>query len=189
MASAITRSIHLTWLLFVVVLLLLASLIVTFSVVQLYHRESKDAQAAIQRANVNQVNLAATVKCLSDWSIAFGKQQAYVQQLTEERVGALDELARAVLPPTTPERVQAATQTYMRASAAYTAGLKAHPVPQAPTIQCHITAFVPPQPAPTVTVTHTVSGPTRTATIIRTVPGPVSTVTRTIVVPCHGKHC
>ncbi len=198
MKTSIERATHQTWLLFGLVVVLLFSLITAIFVSLVFNKERTDAATQTLRATTNAENITASLACVTDWAHAYSQRAAYIQTLADRRVTALDTLAHALIAPTSAQRVQAAVKVYLATSAAYTAGVKAHPVPQAPTLACHITPFTPPpapKPGPTVTKTVATPGPTRTVTVLGptvVVPGPRATVhvpgpTRTVV--CHGRHC
>lgn len=167
--SAVDRAARQSWVLYVLVLLLVASLGVPF-----YLDHNRSAQ---QKKNL---------QCVTDWANATAARAQRIIDLSNAKNAAQDAINRALaavlkdLPHTTPKQVKtlaSASQTYLGASNDYNNALALHPLPPSPQLACGGKA----KPTPSVViVTKTAPGG---GLVTITTTRPATTSTETVGVP------
>lgn len=147
----------------------------------------KDEQ---QQLATTQAQLRALLDCIQRWATATTVRSAALTKAADARQQALDRLLRDAFTGASPAKLRADGRAYIKASDAYDAVAKKHPVPQPPRLHCVLYLQPPapspsPRPAPTriktVPTTVHAAGATVTATVVRTVLLPGATITETVV--------
>lgn len=153
------------------------------------HHAADHANAALaqikdeqQQLATTQAQLRALLDCIQKWATATTVRSAALTKAADARQQALDRLLRDAFTRASRVRLLADGRAYIKASDAYDAVVKKHPVPQPPRLHC-VLYLPPPTPPPAPKRTPTPRGtPQSTVTVVHTVPLPGATVTAFVTV-------